>query len=69
MQHPVYGPCTQEAVDNLAMHGAYMELLGYSKVVKQHTELEHTPVGNLYQQATSWESGFIVGELVRLPKG
>ena len=46
-----------------------MELLGYSKVVKQHTELEHTPVGNLYQQATSWESGFIVGELVGLPKG
>ncbi len=28
----------------------------------QHTELEHTPKRNLYQQAINRDSGFIVGE-------
>ena len=35
---------------------------GVSKVVNQHTELEHTPKRNLYQQAILAGIPFIVGE-------
>ena len=34
---------------------------GDSKVVNQHTELEHTPKRNLYQQAISAGIPFIIG--------
>ena len=34
-----------------------------------HTELEHTPKRNLYQQAMSRDSGFIVGVFGGLPLG
>ncbi len=45
--------------------GIIFEIIQPSKVVKQHTELEHTPFFNLYQQAILMGFLSYLGWLIR----